>query len=121
MNAANAHVIAKKDGVILRQAQDSDLPSLDEIGVVCGDDLELEVEVPGSLIEDLLHTDAEEIVASGAVSVPAEETNSANVPTTSTAPASCREPPVSEILSHPAGTATEWARGGAQEASKNSH
>jgi len=35
MNAAEAHIIAKKDDVILRRAQDSDLPSLDEIVVVC--------------------------------------------------------------------------------------
>ena len=35
MNAAEAHIIAEKDGVILRRAQESDLPRLDEIVVVC--------------------------------------------------------------------------------------
>ena len=35
MSAAKAYIIAKKDGVILRRAQDSDLRSLDEIVVVC--------------------------------------------------------------------------------------
>jgi len=35
MNSAKAHVIAEKDGVILRRAQDSDLPRLDEIVVIC--------------------------------------------------------------------------------------
>ena len=35
MNAARSHIIAKKDGVILRRAKDSDLPRLDEIVVVC--------------------------------------------------------------------------------------
>jgi len=35
MNAAKAHIIARKDGAILRRAQDSDLPSLNEIVVIC--------------------------------------------------------------------------------------
>jgi len=35
MNSAKAHVIAKKDGVVLRRVKDSDLPSLDEIVVIC--------------------------------------------------------------------------------------
>ena len=35
MNVAKAHIIAEKDGVVLRQAKDSDLSSLDEIVVVC--------------------------------------------------------------------------------------
>ena len=35
MNAAEAQIIAEKDGIVLRRAQDSDLPSLDEIVVVC--------------------------------------------------------------------------------------
>jgi len=35
MNAAEAHIITKKDGVVLRRARDSDWPRLDEIVVVC--------------------------------------------------------------------------------------
>ena len=35
MNAAKAYIIGEKDGVVLRRAQDSDLPSLDEIVVIC--------------------------------------------------------------------------------------
>jgi len=35
MNETKARVIAKKDGVVLRRAQDGDLPTLDEIVVVC--------------------------------------------------------------------------------------
>jgi len=35
MNSAKAHVIAKKDGAVLRRAQDNDLPSLDELVVIC--------------------------------------------------------------------------------------
>ena len=35
MNAVKAHIIAECNGVILRRAQKSDLPSLDEIVVIC--------------------------------------------------------------------------------------
>jgi len=35
MNSAKAHIIAVKDGVILRRVKDSDLPRLDEIVVIC--------------------------------------------------------------------------------------
>jgi len=35
MNESQVPIIAEKDGVILRRAQDSDLPRLDEIVVVC--------------------------------------------------------------------------------------
>ena len=104
-----------------RRAQQRTAADHDKVGVVCGDELELEAEVPGGLIEDLLHAPAKEIVAGGAVAVPAEQPDATGAPRFSTAPTSSHETPVPENLSCPARATADPARYDTHDASKGTH